>query len=66
MAKAPTTSFEVFLAMQQEIQAYKWKESQQAGEDIGLERALTEWVEKHGAAWRKKILGTPATDAKKD
>ena len=44
--------YENFLAERQEILDYKWIESKKAKEDIGLERALTEWVSQHRAAWR--------------
>jgi hypothetical protein len=48
----PSTSYENFLAERKEILDYKWIESKKAEEDIGLERALTEWVAKHRVAWR--------------
>lgn len=48
----PSRLYENFLAERQEILDYKWIESKKAKEDIGLERALTEWVAKHRAAWR--------------
>jgi hypothetical protein len=48
-------AYENFIAERQQILDYKWIESQKAGEDIGLERALTEWVSKHRAAWREAM-----------
>jgi hypothetical protein len=37
----------------QEVERYKWIESEKAGRDIGLERACREWLSKYAAAWRK-------------
>ena len=56
----PTTSskpdlsnaYQNFIVERQQILDYKWIESQKAGEDIGLDRALTEWVSQHREAWR--------------
>lgn len=48
----PNRIYENFLAERKEILDYKWIESKKAKEDIGLERALTEWVRKHRLAWR--------------
>jgi hypothetical protein len=48
----PSTAYENFLAERKEILDYKWIESKKAEEDIGLERALTEWVAKHRVGWR--------------
>jgi hypothetical protein len=48
----PSTAYENFLAERKEILDYKWIESKKAQEDIGLERALTEWVAKHRVGWR--------------
>ncbi len=42
-----------FQAEREEILKHKWIESQKAGHDIGFERALTEWIIKHRANWRK-------------
>lgn len=44
--------YDNFLAERQEILDYKWIESKKAKEDIGLERALTEWVSQHRSGWR--------------
>lgn len=46
--------YEVYLAELDEIRRYKWIESQKAGEDIGFERALVEWVTQHRDAWRSE------------
>jgi hypothetical protein len=42
-----------FLAEREEILRHKWIESEKAGEDIGFERALLDWIVKHRAGWRK-------------
>lgn len=46
--------YEEFLAELDEIRRYKWIESQKAGEDIGFDRALVEWVTKHRDLWREE------------
>jgi hypothetical protein len=42
-----------FLAEREEIMRHKWIESEKAGCDIGFEQALTDWIVKHRANWRK-------------
>ena len=42
-----------FQAEREEIMRHKWLESEKAGYDIGFERALTDWIVKHRAKWRK-------------
>ncbi len=42
-----------FQAEREEIMRHKWLESEKAGFDIGFERALTDWIVKHRAKWRK-------------
>jgi hypothetical protein len=42
------------LAERQEILCHKWIESEKAGYDIGLERALIDWVVKYRSTWREK------------
>ncbi|HWN97170.1 MAG TPA: DUF4032 domain-containing protein [Methylomirabilota bacterium] len=42
-----------FQAERDEILRHKWYESEKAGYDIGFERALTDWIIKHRAKWRK-------------
>ena len=42
-----------FAAEREEILKHKWIESEKAGYDIGFERALTDWIIKHRANWRK-------------
>ena len=45
-----------FLAEREEIFKHKWLESEKLGYDIGFERALTDWIIKHRAKWRKDRL----------
>ncbi len=45
--------YEKFLAEREEILRHKWIESQKAYEDIGFERALTDWVINHREEWRE-------------
>src|SRR5687767_13061662 len=42
-----------FQAEREEILKHKWIESEKAGRDIGFEHALTDWIFKHRAQWRK-------------
>jgi hypothetical protein len=42
-----------FLAEKEEILKHKWIESEKAGRDIGFEKALTDWIVKYRAGWRK-------------
>ncbi len=42
-----------FQAEREEILKHKWIESEKAGHDIGFERALTDWIMKYRAKWRK-------------
>ena len=42
-----------FQAERKEILKHKWIESENAGCDIGFERALADWLIKHRSKWRK-------------
>lgn len=42
-----------FQAEREEILRHKWLESEKAGYDIGFEWALTDWIMKHRAKWKK-------------
>lgn len=42
-----------FQAEREEILKHKWIESEKAGHDIGFERALTDWIIRHRANWRR-------------
>lgn len=48
-----STLYQEFLAEREEILRHKWLESEKAGYDIGFERALTDWIVKYRASWRK-------------
>ena len=37
----------------EEIEKYKWIESEKAGRDIGWERAQQEWLAKHFGDWKR-------------
>ena len=43
-----------FLAEREEILRHKWLESEKVGIDVGFEEALTGWMVKHRAQWRKR------------
>ena len=45
--------YQQYLAEREEVLRHKWLESEKAGRDIGLERALMDWVLNHRAKWRK-------------
>jgi hypothetical protein len=49
-----------FQAEREEILRHKWIESEKAGRDIGFEQALTDWIIKHRASWRKTRQNTAA------
>ena len=44
--------YQEFLAERDEILRHKWIESENAGRDIGFERALLDWIRKHREKWR--------------
>jgi hypothetical protein len=48
-----STLYQEFLAERDEILKHKWIESEKAGYDIGFERAMTDWLVNHSAAWRR-------------
>jgi len=48
-----STLYREFQAEREEIMRHKWLESEKAGQDIGFERALTDWILKHRAKWRR-------------
>lgn len=56
-----TSLYREFQAEREEILRHKWFESEKAGYDIGFERALTDWIIRHRAKWRKaRQTGEPA------
>ena len=44
--------YKEFLAEREEILRHKWIQSEQAGYDVGFEKALLDWIVKHRSAWR--------------
>jgi hypothetical protein len=48
-----STLYREFQAEREEILRHKWLESEKAGHDIGFEQALTDWIIRHRAHWRK-------------
>lgn len=44
--------YKEFLAERNEILKHKWIESEKAGNDIGFEKALLDWIQKHRSKWR--------------
>ena len=48
-----STLYREFQAEREEILRHKWIESEKAGHDIGFEHALTDWIIKHRAKWRR-------------
>jgi hypothetical protein len=41
-----------YLAEREEILRHKWIESEKAGHDIGLEKALLDWIVRYRSKWR--------------
>jgi hypothetical protein len=52
-----STLYREFQAEREEILRHKWIESEKVGHDIGFEHALTDWIIKHRAQWRKSRQG---------
>jgi len=46
---------EMLRAQREEIEKYRWLESEKSGEDIGWERASEEWKWKHFGAWKRSM-----------
>jgi len=44
---------EILRSQLEEINKYKWIESEKAGRDIGMERATREWLNKHFPEWKQ-------------
>lgn len=44
--------YQEFLAEREEILRHKWIESEKAGQDIGFEKALLDWIRNHRDRWR--------------
>ena len=45
--------YRAFQAEREEILRHKWIESEKAGHDIGFEQALTDWIIRYRAEWRR-------------
>lgn len=39
------------MELKNEIEKHKWIESEKKGNDIGFEKALTDWMDKHRIGW---------------
>ena len=50
--------FEILWSQQQEIESYKWIESERRGLDIGWKQAVTEWQERYYGQWREHVWVT--------
>jgi len=46
--------YKKFMEERNEILKHKWLESEKAGQDIGFEKALLDWVFNHREKWRNK------------
>ncbi|MEP6604039.1 MAG: hypothetical protein ABJB69_08840 [Spartobacteria bacterium] len=57
-----STLYKEFLAEREEILKHKWIESEKAGNDIGFEKALLDWIVKHRSHWRDRRLKEARTD----
>ena len=54
--------YKEFLAERAEILKHKWIESEKAGEDIGFEKALLDWIVKHRSNWRERRMKEARTE----
>jgi len=54
--------YKEFLAEREEILKHKWIESEKAGEDIGFEKALLDWIVRHRSNWRSKRMKEARTE----
>jgi hypothetical protein len=57
-----STLYKEFLAEREEILKHKWIESEKAGNDIGFEKALLDWIVKHRSNWRAKRMKEARTE----
>lgn len=46
--------YQEFIEEREEILRHKWHLSEQAGHDVGFERALLDWIRNHRDPWRAK------------
>jgi hypothetical protein len=54
--------FEILWSQQEEIETYKWIESEKNGRDIGWEQAVTEWQDRHYRAWKDHLWTTSLSE----
>jgi len=40
-------------SQEEEVEKYKWIESEKEGRDIGTDRAIREWLQRHFSAWKR-------------
>lgn len=50
----PINPYAEFQAELDQIQRHKWLVSEKAGQDVGFEKALTDWARNHRADWRRE------------
>lgn len=43
--------YKMFVDMKHEIDRHKWIESEKQHSDIGFEKALIDWIDKHRLGW---------------
>ncbi len=57
------TLAEVIRSQREEIETYKWIESEKAGRDIGWDCAAHEWSHKHFPEWKRHVWNRAVQDA---
>jgi hypothetical protein len=57
--KSRRTGWEYFLRQRDESLDYKWLESEKLGSDIGIERAIRDWLQKQHPLGRRPIRLIP-------
>jgi hypothetical protein len=45
--------YKEFQAERDEILKHKWIESEKAGQDVGFDQALVDWIVNHRPSWRR-------------
>ena len=50
--------YKEFLSEREEILRHKWIESEKAGQDIGFEKALLDWIVNYRSDWRAKRIAS--------
>ena len=59
----PTSLATIIQSQQEEINKYKWIESEKAGYDIGWGCAAHEWSDKHFPEWKRHVWNRAVQDA---